>query len=306
MAGETTTRKSVADFVDSIKDNICILPGDILSTYLEDRKKDNEDLCAIFSRIVSSLESRATEDNRHHAVMEAKMDELIRTQRDESVYNKVVDKLEELTDAVTKTSTILLNQTTVDGTEQLQKNILKLKELRGQYLRAEKLSSFTEEHLAKSPPFVQQKFRTKVSKDTPVDELESYKDIAIQRAKSECDILKIRMRRWEEEITELKSGIEEALSNPNLGRLEKAKFEEQMKKNEEANTKERDEAIKKIVNTTNEELNSEMTQFLLKYVEDGDSEDDDNTWKPVRGNFKGPKNFRGRFPRGRNRRGQQN
>ena len=220
MARATTTRKSVADFIKSIKEDICILPGDILSTYFADRKKDNEDLCGIFDRIASSLESRATEDNRHHAVMEAKMDELIRTQSD-SVYKKVVDKLDELTDAVNKTSTIILNQTAVDGTKQLRKNILKVKDLRGQYLRAEKMSAYTEDHLAKSPPYVQRKFRTKVSKNTPVDELESYKDIAMQRAKSECDILKIRMRRWDEEIAELNSCIEESLANPNLGRSEK-------------------------------------------------------------------------------------
>ena len=130
MAGATTTRKSVADFLNSIKDEICILPGEFLSTYLSDRKKENGDLCSVLERIASSIETRVIEDNRHHAVMEAKMDEIIRSQREDSVYNKVVDRLDELTDAVNKTSTILLNQTAADGREQLKKNILKMKELR--------------------------------------------------------------------------------------------------------------------------------------------------------------------------------
>ena len=112
------------------------------------------------------------------------------------------------------------------------------------------------------------------------------------------------MRRWDEEIAELKSGIEEALSNPNLGKSEKVKFEEQIKKNEETNMKERDKAIQKIINTTNEELNSEKTQYLLKYVEDDDFEDD-GMHSSGRGNYRGSKNFRRRPNRPRNWRGMR-
>ena len=127
----------------------------------------------------------------------------------------------------------------------------------------------------------------------------------MQRAKSECDILKIRMRRWDEEIAELNSCIEESLANPNFGRSEKAKFEDMIKKNEEKNVKERDEAMKKIMKTTNEELNSETTQFLLKYVEDGDSGEEDNVINSGGGTFRGPKNSWGWYTRPKNWRGSR-
>ena len=299
MAGATTTRKSVADFLDTIKDNICILPGEIVGAYMKDRNEESGKLCDVLERIASSLESGARENKRHNAVMEAKMDDL-RMQIESSVQTEVVTKLEELTDAVNKTSTVLEKQSSTGDTETLKKNLVQLKDLRGQYLRSEKMSAYAEELLEKEPPYAQRKFRTKVMRSTHEDEIQSYKDETIARVKSDCSRIKIRMKRWEEEISDLKIQINEALANPNLGRQEKARFEEQLKKNEEANIKERDDAFQKIVDEVNKDMSSEENQFLLKYADGNLTDEEENFSNSGRGRFS--KNSQGPYRGVKNRR----
>ena len=116
--------------------------------------------------------------------------------------------------------------------------------------------------------------------------------------------MKIRMKRWEEEINQLKTDIASALSKPSMPPSTKTKFEPQMNKDEEENLKDREEAIRKIKETYELESKSNATQFLLKYSEDGDSDNDeygnrrDNT-RVGRGN--NSKNWWGPRPRGRPR-----
>ena len=303
MAGATTTRQSVANFLDAIKDNICILPGDIVDTLLKDRKEESVTLFQTLDRIASSLETGATENKRHNAAMEAKMDEMIRIQNENSEKAEIVAKLDNLTDAVTKTSTALEKQSSVGDTEQLKKNLLQLKDVKGQFLRSQKLAAYTEELLDHDPPYAQRKYRTKVSHGTHEEEIQSYKDETKAKVKSDNERMRMRMRRWEEEIADLNLQIEEALANPNLGRQEKTKFEEQIKKNEEAIVKERDEAFQKIVDEVNKDLNSGETQFLLKFIDENFTDDEENASNPRRG--RGSKNSRGPFRGQKNRRGQR-
>ena len=154
------------------------------------------------------------------------------------------------------------------ATTQLKKNISKVKDLRGQFLRAEKMSNYTEELLCMDPPFVQRKFRVKVSRDTPTDEIESYQDEAIQRAKMESTRMKIRMKRWDEEIANLNSEIQIALSDPAIDNKDRAKYENWLKKDEDINQRKCKTAVRRIQKEIQCELQSSRTQFLLKYTED--------------------------------------
>ena len=153
----------------------------------------------------------------------------------------------------------------------MRKNISKVKDLRGQFLRAEKMSAFTDEMLSHNPPFVQKKFRTKVSKNTPTDEIVSYEDEAIQRARMETKRLRIRMNRWENDLAVLNDEIQHTLGDPNLKGPEKAKYEEQLKNDETFNKKKSLTALERVRKSCEKELNAGGTQFLLKYTEDRQS-----------------------------------
>ena len=117
----------------------------------------------------------------------------------------------------------------------MQNNILKLKDLRGQYLRAEKTSEFIEEGLARDPPYVQRKFRVKISKDTPADEIDLCKSEATDNAEREVSLMKIRMKRWEEEINALRAEITTALSRPNITVGERTNFQQQITRDDDMN-----------------------------------------------------------------------
>ena len=220
------------------------------------------------------------------------MDQIIIAKNDTSAMETslfaIGEKLDKLTEAVTNSTNNLHDE---KENERLKKNVLKLKDLRGQYLRAEKMVDVTEELMSKTPPYVQSKFRMKVNKDLPEEELEIYRTDALHNAKSENERSKIRMRRWGEEITQRNLEIAAALNKPNVSQPMKTRIEQQIAKDEEWNQNERENAVRKMKETFHTESTSGATQFLLKYVNE-DSDADRRRYKGGRGgNFS--KNFRG-------------
>ena len=107
----------------------------------------------------------------------------------------------------------------------INKNILKVKDLRVKYLRSEKTSKLMEEFLAKDVPYVQRKFRVKVNRDTHNDELSFYKLDAQRNARTKIALMKCRMKRWEDESNILKTNISTAFSNPIMKHETKLKYE---------------------------------------------------------------------------------
>ena len=180
MTGATTTLANISEIMDRIKGNVCVFPDEFMAPYIGDVKEHDVKLCGVLERIAKSLELGEAERKRHFAEMEAKMDEVIRVQNDNSAYLAISVKLDKLIESVSNISTLLQSNLAKDDrfatTTQLKKNISKVKNLRGQFLRTEKMSNYTEELLCMDPPFVQRKFRVKVSRDTPTDEIESYQD----------------------------------------------------------------------------------------------------------------------------------
>ena len=153
----------------------------------------------------------------------------------------------------------------------MQQNVLKLKDLRGQYLRSQRTSEFITEGLARNPPYVQEKFRVKISKRTPAYEIDSYKSEATDKAKLEVSRFKIRMQHWEEEIKMLRAEIATALSRPNASVRDKINFEQQIKRDEDMNFKRREDEMKIIKDKFETEMKSGADQFLIKYTEDAES-----------------------------------
>lgn len=300
MAG-TITRKALRDFFDSVKDDVCLIPSEVLAGILQDKQNRDDKLYGVLDRIATNLETGVGNSLKHFHNQELKMDQIIIAANDtssmETSLYQIGEKLDKLTEAVTNSANNLQTRIGDDekDTEKMKKNILKLKDLRGQYLRAEKMSNFSEELMNKTPPYVQGKFRMKVARDLPEEELECYRTDALHNARSENDKMKIRMRRWEEEIAQLNLEINTVLNNPNTPQTLKTKMEQQIKKDEEINQNERENAIKKIKETYETETGSGTTQFLLKYVNDDmDGDKRSGNRGGGRGNFS--KNFRGQRP----------
>ena len=235
---------------------------------LKKKQQRDEKLWEVLNRVANVLETEKEAKIHHFQAMEMKLDHLIIAQNDtrETCMNMIGEKISNLTEAVRCNNTLVGN-TNENNDKSINKNILKMKDLRGQYLRSEKTSELMEELLAKDVPYVQRKYRVKVSKDTHEDEISCHKLDAERIARTEIALMKCRMKRWEDEINILKTNISTALSHPSMKQETRLKYEQRIRKDEETNIKERDVAVKKIKDTYENEVNSGATQFLLKYVD---------------------------------------
>ena len=302
-----TSRKAFEDFIKAAQGDICVIPSEIFADLMKENQQRDERLCKVLHRIAAAIETGEEVRKNYLHVLEIKMDQLIIAQNDTSAYKTCMadigEKLTNLTEVINRSSAIDVEKmdNVEDNKDSTNKKILKLKDLRGRYLRSENTSQLMEELLAKDNPYVQRKFRVKVNKDTHEDEITCYKADAADNAKREVSKMKVRMKRWEDEINILKTEIAAALSNPNLPLQKKVKYEEQMIKNEEINTKEREEAVMKIKKEYEDEIKSGARQFLLKFTDVPDE-------TANKGNCHDPaKNYTGRyrqrsFRRGRHRR----
>ena len=289
-----TSRKAFADFIEAAQGDICVIPSEIFADIIKENQQRDEKLCKVLHRIAAAIETGEELKRNHFHALEMKIDQLIIAQNDTNTYETymtdIAEKLTNLTEAVSRSSaTVVERMDNEDNEKATNKHILKLKDLRGQYLRSEKTSELMEELLAKDNPYVQQKYRVKLSKDTHEDEITCYKVDAVNNAKREVKIMKVRMKRWEQEINILKTNIATILSKPSLSPEKKMKYEEQMIKNEESNTKEREEAVKKIIKTYEKDIKSGADQFLLKFT------DETETAKHSNGAHDRSKNYSGGY-----------
>ena len=269
----TTSRKAYKDFLEAAQEDICIIPSEIFTELLKGQQQRDGDLFEVLNRIATALESTEELKNRHFRSLEAKMDQIILTQNNtstlETYISDIGERISALTEAITRSSEKI--DTYEKDKESMQNNILKLKDLRGQYLRAEKTSEFIEEGLARDPPYVQRKFRVKISKDTPADEIDLCKSEATDNAKREVSLMKIRMKRWEEEINALRAEITTALSRPNITVGERTNFQQQITRDDDMNLKTREDAVTIIKENFVADIRSGADQFLISYTEDTES-----------------------------------
>ena len=224
----TTSRKAFADYIEAAQGDICVIPSEIFAGLIKEKQQRDDKLWDILNRIANVLETEKEAKIHHFQVMEMKLDQLIIAQNDtqkETYMDMIGEKISNLTEAVRCSSTFV-GSTNENEDKTINKNILKLKDLRGQYLRSEKTSELMEEFLAKDVPYVQRKFRVKVNKDTHEDEISCYKLDAQRIARTEIALMKCRMKRWEDEINILKTNISTALYHPRMKHETKLKYEQ--------------------------------------------------------------------------------
>ena len=263
---------------------------------MKENQQRDEKLCNVLKRIAVAIETGEDVKKNHFHAMEIKMDQMIIAQNDTSSYETCMadigERITKLTEAISRSSTAVVE--TMEGREKSEdstnKNILKLKDLRGQYLRSEKTSELIEELLAKDNPHVQRKYRVKVTEGTIEDEIALHKTHAAENARRDVERMKLRMKHWKNEINDLKSEINKALSKPSISPERKLMYEQQMMKNEMMNEREREDAVAKIKKSYDDEIKSGAVQFLLKYSDVREGNASNN-----RGGHDPSKNYSGRY-----------
>jgi hypothetical protein len=292
----TTSRKAFEEFLKAAQGDICVIPSDIFAGLMRDNQQRDDKLYNVLQRIAVAVETGKDEKRNHFHTMEMKIDQMIIAQKDTSSYESCMadigEKISKLTEAISRSSTAVAETMESQGTceDTIHKNILKLKDLRGQYLRSEKTSKLIEEFLAKDSPYVQPKYRVKVRKDTYPEEIAIDETHATDNARRDVERMQTRMKRWEKEIDDLRAEINAALSKSSMPPQRKLKYEQQIDKNEEFNQKEREAAVAKIRKSCDDEMKSGAVQFLLKYT-DG-KQDNSNV---NRGDYDPSKNYSGRY-----------
>ena len=156
----TTSRKAFADFIEAAQGDICIIPSEIFADLVKEKQQRDEGLCDVLNRIAEVLETGEQSKKKHFQAMEMKLDQLIIAQNDTRKYEtymaEIGEKLSNLTTAISQSSETVKNVAkNGNDKDSLNKNILKLKDLRGQYLRSEKTSELIEELINKDNPYVQ-------------------------------------------------------------------------------------------------------------------------------------------------------
>ena len=273
MMPGATSRNAFDEFLETTHGDTCVIPSEIFADLMKDKMERDDSLCNVLQRIAVALETGEESKKKHFRQMEMKMDQLIIAQNDTNTYETcmtdISEKITNLTQIIINSSELIadkIESTEITDKEAINKNIVKLKDLRAQYLRSEKTSELIDELLNdENKPYIQKKFRVKVSNETHNDELILSRNVAIDNAKTEILYMKCRMKRWEEEINSLKDSIALSISKPDITPQQKETFKQQMSKNEDMALKERDEAVKKIRDSRENEIKSGVDQFLLIY-----------------------------------------
>ena len=297
------SRNAFDEFLETTHGDTCVIPSEIFADLMKDKMERDDSLCNVLQRIAVALETGEESKKKHFRQMEMKMDQLIIAQNDTNTYETcmtdISEKISNLTQIIINSSELIadkIESTEITDKEAINKNIVKLKDLRAQYLRSEKTSELIDELLNdENKPYIQKKFRVKVSNETHNDELILSRNVAIDNAKTEILYMKCRMKRWEEEINSLKDSIALSISKPDITPQQKETFKQQMSKNEDMALKERDEAVKKIRDSRENEIKSGVDQFLLIYP--GNNQ---------RGRYNWSQNFSARYRKRKCRSDQRN
>ena len=131
------------------KDDICIIPAPMFGEFLQGMKdrdeqflESNAKLCQTQERLCVALERIAS--NMHETNVHQQPDD-----DRESLHNSlemIGEKIDKLTEAVTTGASIVQKQSAVEtDLKTAKENIKNIKDLRGKFLRSEKLSSYYEQ-----------------------------------------------------------------------------------------------------------------------------------------------------------------
>ena len=270
MAGKMT-RKTLNDFLLACKDDVCIIPAPLFGEFIQGMKIRDEKflestsklcqtqdrLCFAIEHIASNMHSEETNVHRPPADDPNMLHETL---------VKIGEKLDMLTEAVREGAISINNKMAGEKVlKTAEESISKIKELRGQVLKTDKLSSYYEELYTQDPPFVLEKFRVQVNDGVPEYELDIRREEALSNARRQVRLMQVRMNDFNQKIENLQEQVSSVLSSPMISPTEKIILEDQMQKDEEQNAKECDEVFNHVKAACSKELQSDQTQFLLKF-----------------------------------------
>ena len=257
------------------KNEVVCIPTDLLQSLLESNAKQHEALIQMtksMEKIVTEF-SNAVKDNerlrQHCASLDTSSDHVgnhTTAASNDEFQHQLLGKLDVLCRTITpnpKTS-----KSTDPTDRRLKQTVRRRKTLLSKIRRAEQLSKYYIELTDRADPFVPRKFRSKVNISTPEDEKYLHKDLAIYKAKSEANLMKLRMEDWKSQLVNLESEIDSTTSS--FEDSKRKEFYSRLSKDADRVYRNRTKSFEKLRRSYEAEINSvaDKELFLLTYVYD--------------------------------------
>ena len=282
-------------------DDTVIVPADLLNSLLESNAKQLVAINNWNSTIENFLGQFSQATIKNHSLQIQLRDsvntlagytEKSSTTRNETFQQQLLEKLDALNESLASDFS--------PSRKQIELEMKKLADRRGillsKCLRAEKLSKYYSELLDRPNQFVPPMYRTKINKSTPEFELPHHKQLAIDRVRSEVNLLETRVINWKKQIQELESSLNTSASS--LDESGRADFYARLSKDDEKVMRHREESFEKIRQSYEREINVEGADkdlFLLTIADRGPRQGRRNKRYRFNGWPRNPHEYRGRW-----------
>ena len=264
------TRKSLMEFKQQLNDdNDCvIISSDIFTRILDENKQSQDTLVnvhqqmieiqrstnEVLTRIATALESKNASSNEQSTSLITKMDDLI---------SKI------------SASNATLSTTPPPITDENLKQLINKKCNKQQQIRrSNELSEYFTELLAMSPPYAHRQYRTKVNRNTPEYEKKILSDNTIHKVNQQIQLMQERVKNWTDEMESMQVTIDDTLQHLDENRVEK--FNKNMKEESDKQLNEWTDRFASYKRTVSKDIESGASQYLLKYADEKDSENEDD------------------------------
>ena len=199
----TTTRKSMSDFRDSIKDDYCVISSEILKRWLEDNSKQQELFITTQARLADAIEQIARSLEKQPIVEDTRTQALL-------------EKIDLLTIAINNGNTsfnVPAVNASVTSDNELKVLADKKRDLDYKIQRSNDLSKYYMELLNLEKPFAAPKFRTKVHTNTPEFEKGIRNEQTITTVKIEVQLMQERIKQWTIKLEDLETELQSKQSS---------------------------------------------------------------------------------------------
>ena len=297
------TRKSMSDFKQHLSENDYVLiPSDIFTQILDDNYKTQEHLLnghrqmvetqrstnEALTKIAAALEGLGAASQEHSINQLDKMDKIADTiecmcASSQEHSTNLLAKMDNLISTISSTNNTV-NATTPITTDDEFKTLTQRKCNKEQQIRrATELSEYYTELLARNPPFVQRKYRTKINRNTPEFEKKIHSDNTVQKVKQEIHLFQERVKNWTVEVQTLQGQIDGVLRS--VSEIQANKFNKMLSDETERQQNEWSDKFALLKRTVSRDIDSGASQYLLKYADKKDSEDEDERQSQPKNGF---------------------
>ena len=242
------------------RDNLCIIPSNLLRLILDDHKVLQEKAVTINENISKTLDANSSNLSAIAGHLE-KIAASVEVISNNASQSTLIEKLENLTTAVSSSNLSLGGRKPPTVDNSCNKLLQERFTLKQKMHRDERLCEIYQGGLEETPAFAPAKFRANVSPNASENEKKHLRDETIFKVQTQIKIMQDSLADWRKRIEEIDAEIDVAVAdNDALRQTISGKVTTQ---EEAARTKSEKESITKILETYATEKASGETEFLL-------------------------------------------